>query len=794
MINVSKKAKIHIHWNVTLYNYSEEAEKNIIAKASKKYGIPKNNIKVIPNYVMIDESGKKISITNDIIQNIQNPSFQVELFQKYLQINKIEDADFDLIRKIDADINTNIDYNVYDKYRRYSVKWISWSNFLSYGKENFFDFTSLKDIVLLNGEPANQSGKTTFAIDLLHFLLFGKTEKVPTQNLIFNKHLSRETNVIVEGCLNIDGQDYIIKRTLSRPAIEKRTKKSKVTQKVEYYRIIGSDKEELVDYVDNEQEENSIQTNKAIKEAIGREDDFDLIISVTESNLDDLIKKKESERGRLLSRWIGLLPLEEKDKIAREKFNSDIKPFLLSNRYNRETLKTECDAYNIEIKDLRENNKRLLSENKLVEKEIEKYESTKNNLLLAKQTIDENIAKIDIITLKKKIEEITNLGKSKKNALEEIEIELKQIGDIDFSINEYDELVDKRASEVARKGVIGEQYKNIKHNIEHLQKSEFCPTCGRKLENVDNTDKIKELQEEEKRIIENGKKSNILIEEYNKKIESLKTKRELYTKANELKVKKSALEVNLGNLRNELLEKISIHDSYNKNSEAIDKNNKLDIEIRNTEQHLKVKRQEKDNNNWQLNSNEATIKNDLKEIEQRKKIIDQLTDEEIKVKNWKIYLQLVGKDGISKMVLRDVLPVVNAKINMLLSDVCDFDVVVEINEKNDINFCMIKDNVKSDLTSGSGFEKTASSMALRAVLGSLSTMPKPNFIVLDEVYGRVAKENFENVHNLINKVCEDYDFVITVSHLDTVKDWADTTITVLKEDNISKLSVINSKK
>lgn len=794
MINVSKKAKIHIHWNVTLYNYSEEAEKNIIAKASKKYGIPKNNIKVIPNYVMIDESGKKISITNDIIQNIQNPSFQVELFQKYLQINKIEDADFDLIRKIDADINTNIDYNVYDKYRRYSVKWISWSNFLSYGKENFFDFTSLKDIVLLNGEPANQSGKTTFAIDLLHFLLFGKTEKVPTQNLIFNKHLSRETNVIVEGCLNIDGQDYIIKRTLSRPAIEKRTKKSKVTQKVEYYRIIGSDKEELVDYVDNEQEENSIQTNKAIKEAIGREDDFDLIISVTESNLDDLIKKKESERGRLLSRWIGLLPLEEKDKIAREKFNSDIKPFLLSNRYNRETLKTECDAYNIEIKDLRENNKRLLSENKLVEKEIEKYEFTKNNLLLAKQTIDENIAKIDIITLKKKIEEITNLGKSKKNALEEIEIELKQIGDIDFSINEYDELVDKRASEVARKGVIGEQYKNIKHNIEHLQKSEFCPTCGRKLENVDNTDKIKELQEEEKRIIENGKKSNILIEEYNKKIESLKTKRELYTKANELKVKKSALEVNLGNLRNELLEKISIHDSYNKNSEAIDKNNKLDIEIRNTEQHLKVKRQEKDNNNWQLNSNEATIKNDLKEIEQRKKIIDQLTDEEIKVKNWKIYLQLVGKDGISKMVLRDVLPVVNAKINMLLSDVCDFDVVVEINEKNDINFCMIKDNVKSDLTSGSGFEKTASSMALRAVLGSLSTMPKPNFIVLDEVYGRVAKENLENVHNLINKVCEDYDFVITVSHLDTVKDWADTTITVLKEDNISKLSVINSKK
>ena len=794
MMKVNKNAKVQIHWRVSPYDYSPEMENNIIAKASKKYGIPKDKIKVLPNYIMLDESGKKISLTNDVIQNIQNPSFQVELFKKYLNINKINGYDFDLIRKIDADINTNIDYNVYDKYRRYSVKWIRWSNFLSYGEDNYFDFTSMKDFVLLNGEPANQSGKTTFAIDLLHFLLFGKTEKVPTQNLIFNKHLSKETNVVVEGCLNIDGEDYVIKRTLSRPALEKRTAKSKVTQKVYYYRIIGTNKEELTEYVDNEQEENSIQTNKAIKEAIGREDDFDLIISVTESNLDDLIKKKETERGRLLSRWIGLLPLEEKDRLAREKFNSDIKPFLLSNRYNRETLKLECDAFDLEIKNLTSKNKEIKNANKKVEEEIENLEKSKNNLLQSKQSIDTNLINVDIITLKYQLEEITKKGKEKKSNLVEIENEIKSIGEIEFSINEYDELIEKRTNEISQKGIISEQYKNIKHNIEHLQKSEFCPTCGKKFDNVDNSAKIKELQEEERIIIEKGKKSAALIEEYNTKIESLKTKRDLYNKRNELNVKKSAIEVNLSNLRSDLIEKKNILDNYNKNSEAIDKNNKLDIEIRNTEQHIKAKRQEKENNNWQITSNEATIKRDSDEIVQRKNLIKQLEEEDINLRNWKIYLQLVGKDGISKMVLRDVLPIINAKINMLLSDVCDFDVIVEINEKNDINFCMIKDNVKSDLASGSGFEKTASSMALRAVLGSLSTMPKPNFIVLDEVYGRVAKENLENIHKLINKVCEDYDFVITVSHLEIVKDWANTTITVVKENNVSRLSVTSSTK
>ena len=41
---------------------------------------------------------------------------------------------------------------------------IKFDNFLSYGENNFFDFTKLNGMVLLNGEPANQSGKTTFAL------------------------------------------------------------------------------------------------------------------------------------------------------------------------------------------------------------------------------------------------------------------------------------------------------------------------------------------------------------------------------------------------------------------------------------------------------------------------------------------------------------------------------------------------------------------------------------------------------------------------------------------------------
>jgi hypothetical protein len=180
--------------------------------------------------------------------------------------------------------------------------------------------------------------------------LFGKTDKADVQSKIFNKHLPEASNVVVEGCINIDGEDYIIKRTLSRPTIGKRTEKSKVTQKVEYYRIVGDNREELVDCIDNQQEENSAKTNKVIREAIGRESDFDLIMSITESNLDSLVGMKETERGRILSRWIGLLPLEEKDAYAREKYNTEIKPYLLTDRYNSESLKQENVAFDVKIK------------------------------------------------------------------------------------------------------------------------------------------------------------------------------------------------------------------------------------------------------------------------------------------------------------------------------------------------------------------------------------------------------------------------------------------------------------
>ena len=789
MIELGSKARVLVNWNVSMYDYSKDKEKEIVSKISKKYSIPKEKVRVSPQFLTVGENGEDLSVTTEIIQNIQDPIFQQKLFKEYLSLNDIKDYDFERISAIDAEINAKIDYQVYDKYRRYCVKWVKWDNFLSYGSDNFFDFTKMKGLVLLSGEPANQSGKTTFAIDLLHFLLYGKTTKVDTLAKVFNKHIPNATQVLVEGCITIDGEDYIIKRTITRPALSKRSAKSKVSQKVEYYKIIGDTQTELEEYVDNQQEENSVQTNKVIKEAIGRESDFDLIMSISETTLDELVKKKEAERGRLLSRWIGLLPIEEKEALAREKFNSEIKPSLISNLYSSASVTEERDAFLMRIETLTKDNAKLEEENKKTDTTIANLEQTKQTLSNAKKGIDTELAKIDIATLSKQMEECLIQGKTKKNEHDNIVKELKELENIEFSIEEYESTQKKLNEATTRLAVLGEKYSSTKQQIEKLKKSEYCPTCGRKLDNVDNSSMIETLSKELSSIGEDGRKAREESNAVSKQMEELKNKRLKYEERNKIEVKQAALELNLERLRSEYKDLASKKKEYEKNSEAIDKNNEIELQIRNTDELIRSNRECFQNNLQIIARNKSDVESYKGEIKKREDILKRIAEEEKLVKNWKIYLDLVGKNGITKMVLRKALPIINAQLVQLLSDVCDFDIEVAINSKNDVVFNLIKDGVRSDLNSGSGFELTASALALRAVLADMSTIPRMCGVVLDEVWGRVARDNYDNMRHLIEKISKSYEWMFLISHLNEVKDWCESNVVVTKENNISKIAM-----
>lgn len=792
-LKIGSKSKIHIHWKVSPYDYTRDKEASIIAQASSKYNIPKDRIKIIPEFIVLNKKGEEISIANEVVHNIQKPDFQLKLFKKYLSINDIKDCDFNRIIDIDSQINAQINYDVYDKYKRYKLKWLKWKNFLAYGdEENFFDFTNLNGLVLLNGEPANQSGKTTFAIDLTHFLFFGQIERYKTQDKIFNKHLNSATEVVVEGCIEIDGSDYIIKRRLTRPSLSRRSEKSKTTQKVEYFKIVNDELYPLEEFIDNQQEENSIQTNKVIKEAIGNESDFDMIVCATGDNLDDLIKKKDTERGRLLSRWIGLLPIEQKELIAREKFNREIKPWLLGNKYSKDDLQRQIDTYNLNINNLKSTIETYKEKLNSIAEEIKVLEENQQTLYQSKTQIDNNLLKIDITTLNNTITNITNNGKEKRNELESIKTTLESLNGVDFSIEDFNTLQEKKSKLVEELAMCKAKCHELQRLLKDLKTSEYCPTCGRKYENIDNSSKIEENTINLNKEIENGKKLKEELDNVEKSIENLKVLQEKYLEKCKLITKKSAIEVSIEQLRSQYQESIKTLDEYNKNNEAIDRNNQLDIQININSATLKSKRNEND----VLIENIVKFQHEIESyetcIKEREDLIKQLEEEVIVVRNWQIYLDMIGKNGISKMVLRQVIPVINAQMSSLLNEVCDFNVEMDITDKNDVIFYLVKDGVKSELLGGSGFERTAAALALRSVLGNISTLPRMSCLVLDEVWGRVAKENYDNLRKLLEEIGKSFDFILIISHLDEVKDYCNTVITVTKKDNVSTIQTTSN--
>jgi DNA repair exonuclease SbcCD ATPase subunit len=117
---------------------------------------------------------------------------------------------------------------------------------------------------------------------------------------------------------------------------------------------------------------------------------------------------------------------------------------------------------------------------------------------------------------------------------------------------------------------------------------------------------------------------------------------------------------------------------------------------------------------------------------------------------------------------------------------------LNINDKNEVEFLMIdsETRVVKPLNSGSGYEKTISSLALRSVLTKISSLPKPNIVVMDEVFGKVADENLEMVGEFFKKIKGYFEKIIIISHNNLIRNWSDNLIIVKKDENVSHIDQI----
>ena len=334
------------------------------------------------------------------------------------------------------------------------------------------------------------------------------------------------------------------------------------------------------------------------------------------------------------------------------------------------------------------------------------------------------------------------------------------------------------------------QYIRIEEKlINQLEHSKFCPTCKREFDGINNDEKIKEINikilEYKKLILSYESKLNELNKTKDN-FESLKRQLDLYEK-NKLLKTKYELEIEQ---KENIIKNIKLKiDSYELNKLSIEENKIIDISLQTNKTKLQTLKGKLKFHIESLEKIKNTLQNSKLKFTQNIEIIKKINAENDLAKIFQVYLSIFGKNGISKLILKNVIPKINEELLELLMDSCNFTVELIINDKNEVEFNMIDNEtrVSKNLSSGSGFEKTIASLALRSVLTKISTLPKPNIMIMDEVFGKVANENLDLIGEFFLKIKNYFENIIIISHNPLIKNWSDNNILIIKENNISKI-------
>ena len=142
-------------------------------------------------------------------------------------------------------------------------------------------------------------------------------------------------------------------------------------------------------------------------------------------------------------------------------------------------------------------------------------------------------------------------------------------------------------------------------------------------------------------------------------------------------------------------------------------------------------------------------------------------------KKYSIYLQAVHRDGIPSEIIKRKIPIINSKINNIISKIANFKVELEIKENGDIKEFFYFNDDKSDklsLSMGSGSQKFISTVAIRDALHFVSCLTKPSFCAIDEGFDTLDAEKKQSIIDVLEYLKGKYKNILIITHLTEIKD------------------------
>ena len=752
-------------------------------------------------------AGRQVSvedITKNLLQeDLRDIKVQENLIKEYLKDFQVEEEVMKKVLQLNHKYNSSVEQSEeVSRNVNWSLKTIEWDNLFNYGENNKIDFDKLNGIVGIFGK--NFSGKSSI-VDSLLYTLYNSTSKPIRRNYnIINQNKDFGSGRVTIG---VNDKQFIVERSS-----EKYVKKlhgeltNEAKTDVDFYSR---------DLLDNKVSKNGLSrqdTDKNIRRMFGTIDDFLMTSMASQLGSLSFINEGSTKRKEILAKFLDLEVFDRKFKLAKEDsqetkgalkklegrdYDQEIKDVELEiekslimtdrNKSKCESLVKETNTLQLEIDriqrdidsvpaeiinvaEVRDTLARAIKNKELVLENNNKLSSaiSKNQALF--QKIETFLQSFDIDEVTKK----QSLLKEKEEGLRKFIVELREE---ENSLDTY-----KKKQGLLEEVPCGSEYSHCKFikdaydaaaliQVSNSNKSELALKINKMGESIRDLqpEKIKKYIDQHSQILE---KKN--------KVASDLASDQIQVEKNNMSIMKFDIEIDDCNSR--LVE-------YENNKDVIENLEELIKERAGLLTSKAKKSKEHDKCQEELSmlyKQHGSLEQQLKTLEEQKQTLRDLS---LEYAAYDLLMSCCHSNGISYDIIKKRLPLINAEVAKILTNIVDFEVFIENDgRKLDILIKHPKHEPRP-LELGSGAEKTIASMAIRLALLSVSSLPKPDVFVLDEPGTALDEENMEGFVRILDMVKSYFKTVILISHLDALKDCVDSQIIIDKRSGFAHVNI-----
>ena len=768
--------------------------KKVLSVLKKKHTI----VEVAVNKLKTSVTGTS---SNELstISDIHDITVQNKLIEEYIK-DKLPDTSDELINSIKI-INDSLNGRIADDELPKNIEWkpirLTFDNLFSYGEGNIIEFEHMNGLYGLFS--ANATGKTS-AFDALCVALYDKSPRAFKGSHIMN---TRKDTFNCQLEFEVSGERYFVTRTGSRK------KNGEVKVDVDFKHIKDGVETSL-------NGEDRRDTNATIRSYVGSYEDFVLTALSVQNQNSLFIDTGHSDRKDLLSQFIGLTIFDRLFNLASDEIKEvagALKSFKKDDFTQRlATIQTNLEAETqiYETMELTRNQFKLNADD--IDRKLNETFAQKQSVTIT-GNYDQAVKVVEQIKMLLNASQ-TNAEKQ-RNAYNSAQQRLTKYrtqhglepthSELNAARDKYDTYL---KSEDAVKSLAAElrllhlKRETFEDKLQKLKEHKYDPKCKFCIENVF----VKDAQKTQVELTalnatisametDWSRGTLYLNEHINDKIgyEDLLIRQKEYSvllrEIDSLHGEHERAEVSLRQFEFNLIEAQRNLENIEKQREAIEINKKLDAQIVNLQQEKKSIDDEITTLESKLRTIHASIEVLKSQREEILKTISETEKLEQVYEAYELYLNVIGRDGLPYDVIRKIIPTLESEVNTILNQIVDFSVVMDVDGKN-INGKIVYDEDRTwPLELASGMEKFITSLAIRVALISVSSLPRSNFLIIDEGLGVLDAENLSSMGQLFDILKTNFDFVVLISHLDIVRDIADNLIEISRNDGYSYIKV-----